>query len=202
MSRMSKLIRQLTSGNTRLTKIALKNTPHQIGDYSYGTPVIRSWGEGTTLAIGRFCSIADNVQIFLGGNHRLDWVTTYPFIKELGWPEQSNSAASQSRGNVVIGNDVWIGSHATILSGVTLGDGCIVGAHSVVAKDVAPYDIVVGNPARVTRARFHPSIVEALLDIKWWHWENEKIRKFIPLLMSENLDAFILMARRDGSHLN
>jgi acetyltransferase-like isoleucine patch superfamily enzyme len=122
------------------------------GDFTYGTPTVFSWGEGTVLRVGRFCSIAGNVSIFLGGNHRSDWITTYPFgclkyfNKKPGHPS--------TNGDVVIGNDVWIGCNATILSGVKIGDGSVIAANSLVTKDVPDYSIVGGNPAKVIRKDF------------------------------------------------
>jgi acetyltransferase-like isoleucine patch superfamily enzyme len=195
MSRLSKFLRRKTTIDRHQTKSALAKNSHSIGDFSYGVPIIRSWGEGSNLTIGRFCSFADGVQIFLGGNHRMDWVTTYPFIEKFGWPKIDGLGPPGTKGDVVIGNDVWVGSGATIMSGVTLGDGCVVGANAVVAKNVAAYEIVVGNPARLVKTRFDAATIEALLEIRWWDWDEEKVRKFIPLLMSGNLNDFIRLAR-------
>jgi acetyltransferase-like isoleucine patch superfamily enzyme len=171
------------------------NERFEIGDHSYGVPIVRSWGEKSRLTIGRYCSIADNVQIFLGGNHRTDWVSTYPFSKAVGWRDDPIVAAAATKGDVVIGNDVWIGSGAAILSGVTLGDGCVVGAFAVVTKDVPPYAIVAGNPARVVKVRFDDETVKSLLEIRWWDWEEDKVRRFIPDLMSNKIEAFVKAAR-------
>ncbi len=199
MSRLSKFLRRSfgkAGPRTRhQTKHALAKTPYAVGDFSYGVPVIRSWNETTQLSIGRYCSFADEVQIFLGGNHNMHWVSTYPFTEQFGWPARVMHGPSGSKGNVIIGNDVWIGSGATILSGVTLGDGCVVGAKAVVSKSVAPYEIVVGNPARSVGRRFDLATIEALLEIKWWNWDETKVRKFIPLLMSDDLGSFIRLAR-------
>lgn len=200
MSRLTKLLFGKTSIGRHQTKQAFAKTLHTIGEFSYGVPTVRSWGEGTKLKVGRYCSFADGVQIFLGGNHPMDWVTTYPFIEEFGWPKIDNLDLPGTNGDVIIGNDVWVGSRATIMSGVTLADGCVVGAHAVVAKSVAPYEIVVGNPARSVRSRFNAATIEALLEIKWWDWDEEKVRKFTPALMSNNLDDFIRLAREPNAH--
>ncbi len=125
----------------------LLSTVSSVGEHTYGIPVIRWWGEAAGLQIGDYCSIADGVQIFMGGNHRTDFVTSYPFCSLIGWPDVAGvSSLPETKGNVVIGNDVWIGSGASILSGITIGDGAIIGARTVVSRDVEPYSVVVGNP--------------------------------------------------------
>ena len=168
------------------TKEIFKDKPYEIGEYSYGNPIVYFESEGN-LRIGKFCSIAfDSVKIFLGGNHRVDWTTTYPFNKIADFPEASHITGHPcSKGDVVIGNDVWIGMNATILSGVTIGDGAVVAAHAVVTKDVPPYAIVAGNPARVVKMRFSDDVIKYLLELKWWDWPIEKVRVYIPQLMNE-----------------
>lgn len=163
------------------------------GDYSYGSVQARSWGEGTQYSIGKFCSISDNVIIFLGGNHRPDWVSTYPFLSFTdSFPEAKNIAGHPStKGDVVIGNDVWIGSHVVILSGVKVGDGAVIGAYSIVTKHVPPYAIVAGNPARIIRYRFDEQTITQLLELKWWDWPIERIRKNIDIICSPNIQQFI-----------
>jgi acetyltransferase-like isoleucine patch superfamily enzyme len=161
----------------------------EIDDYTYGNPTVLSWGEGKKLKIGKFCSIAGGVVIFLGGNHRTDWVTTYPFAEFLGqWPESRGiEGHPASKGDVVIGNDVWIGSGATIMSGVKIADGAVIAARAVVTKDVEPYAIVAGNPARLIRKRFDDQTIRMLLEIKWWEWSREKIGANVRVLCSENV---------------
>lgn len=158
----------------------------EIGDFSYGCPEILHWGEAAQLKIGKFCSIANGVKIFLGGNHRVDWVTTYPFsgpkLSKIWLGKRRIEGQPATKGDVIIGNDVWIGYDATILSGVKIGDGAVIGANAVVAKDVRPYAIVVGNPAKEVRRRFDEEIIQKLLEIRWWDWPVEKIKKNIPLL--------------------
>lgn len=162
----------------------------EVGDFTYGKPKILHWGEKAELKIGKFCSIADEVVIFLGGNHRIDWITTYPFPAIVNdWPEAKDiEGHPTTKGNVIIGNDVWIGYGATILSGVTVGDGAVIGARAVVTKDVDPYSIVTGNPARLIRKRFDEKVIDKLLAIKWWNWPIEKIKKNIKLLCSGDID--------------
>ncbi len=195
MSRLSRLIQRVTNTAKHQTKATLSKAGFKIGDHTYGVPIVRSWGEGANLRIGKYCSIADKVEIFLGGNHRVDWVTTYPFFSELGWyGVPKPQGLPSTKGDVVIGNDVWLASGCTIMSGVKLGDGCVVAAGAMVTKDVAPYQIVGGNPARVIGSRFNQTQIEQLLSIQWWHWGDEKVRRFIPLLMSPNTDEFIAQA--------
>lgn len=162
----------------------------EMGKGSYGNPEISQWGEGAVCRVGKYCSIANGVHIFLGGDHRPDWVTTYPFsvfLKEA----QEIPGHPRTKGNVIIGNDVWIANGATIMSGVTIGDGAVIGAKAVVAKDVPPYAIVVGNPAKVVKYRFNPQQIEKLLAIAWWNWSEQEISKAIPLLLQTDIDLFI-----------
>jgi acetyltransferase-like isoleucine patch superfamily enzyme len=170
---------------------------HEIGDFTYGQPTILTWGEGRKLIIGRYCSIAGGVTILLGGNHRPDWVTTYPFSGILDtWPEAAGiTGHPQSNGDVRIGSDVWLGIHSTILSGVTIGDGAVVAAHALVTKDVPPYAIVGGNPAALIKYRFSPDIIEALLKSCWWNWREDQIKRTLPKLASNDIDAFLSIAR-------
>ena len=182
--------------NRIVRSVRSSDWPHCIsyGRYTYGPqPNVRSWVEGTHYSIGSFCSIADNLTIFLGGNHRVDWISTYPFPAfSNNFPEAGGIGGFvATKGNVVIENDVWIGSDVTILSGVTIGNGAVVGAKSVVAKNVEPYAIVAGNPARLIRYRFDAQTREKLLKIRWWNWPIEKIRKNVHWLCSLNIDKFV-----------
>lgn len=166
----------------------------EIGEYSYGIPQVFQWGEGAKLRIWKYCSIAGGIQILLGGNHRPDWVTTYPF-NFLDTDYRYIKGHPDSKGDVNIGNDVWLGQNCVILSGVTIGDGACIAAHAVVTKNVPPYGIIAGNPGRLVKMRFDERIVEALLEIKWWNWDHESVRKHIPLLLSDDIDNFITQAR-------
>ena len=157
----------------------------KIGDFTYGTPEIITDGKDskTSATIGKFCSIDKNVTILLDANHRDDWCTTYPFnifMEEFSYIKGHPA----SKGDVIIGNDVWIGMDAKIMSGVTIGDGSIIAANACVTKDVSPYTIVGGVPAKKIRSRFSPDTVKRLMEIKWWNWSEELIYEAIPLLQS------------------
>lgn len=167
------------------------------GAHSYGKLAIRRWGEGAKLSVGKFCSIADGVTVFLGGNHRSDWITTYPFSDFADrWPgAQGHPSTLSSRGDVTIGHDVWIGAGATILSGVTIGHGAIVGARAVVGRDVAPYAVVVGNPALEVKRRFPPPEAQQLLALAWWDLPDETIDRLATLLQSGDVAALVAAAQ-------
>lgn len=163
------------------------------GKYTYGNPKIRQWGEDAKLYIGSFCSIASGVTIYLGGNHRVDWVTTYPFgyINKTTFNTFDGLGHPKTNGDVIIGNDVWIGENVTIMSGVNIGDGAVIANNSHVVKDVIPYSMVGGNPAKLIKKRFTDKQIDNLLQIKWWDWEDSKINRFAPLLCNCDIDNFI-----------
>lgn len=162
-----------------------------VGRFTYGNPKFMLWDETERICIGSFCSIADEVAIFGGGEHRTDWVSTFPLRIAFGDSLAGRDGHPRSKGPTTIGNDVWIGFRAMVLSGVTVGDGAVIGAGAVVTVDVDPYAIVAGNPAKVVRYRFTASEIEKLLSLRWWEWDSEKIRISIPLLCSSRLDAII-----------
>jgi virginiamycin A acetyltransferase len=166
----------------------------EIGDYSYGAPIIRMFAGPARLIMGKFCSIAEGAQFILGGDHRSDWVTTYPFIYRraewLGYAAELTDL-STSRGDIVVGSDVWIGTGATVLSGVRIGDGAVIGALAVVRQDVPPYGVVMGNPGCLVRKRFSDATIDALLEIRWWDFERDKIISLLPFLQSNEIEAFI-----------
>jgi virginiamycin A acetyltransferase len=164
--------------------------PYEIGDYSYGKVKVVGWGEGSTLRIGSFCSIAPTLTILLGGEHRIDWVTTYPFPEVLK-EARGFSGHVRTKGDVVIGNDVWIGENVIILSGVRVGNGAAIGARSVVVKDVPPYAVVAGNPAELLFYRFSGPRIDALQRIAWWRWPIKRIVAALPMLLSGGVDDFI-----------
>lgn len=163
---------------------------HRIGRGTYGSPRVLSWRDGTALEIGSFCSISDSVTIMLGGEHRTDWVTTYPFSRLFAEASEFKGHP-HTRGDVVVGNDVWIGYGALILSGVRIGNGAVVAARSVVRGDVEPYSIVAGNPSRHVKYRFDEASVRALEEIAWWDWPIAKIKEAWPLLLAGDVRAFI-----------
>jgi len=174
------------------TKDYFLDKKYIIGDYTYGCPNVIFDNPGANLTIGKYCSIADKVTIFLGGNHRPDWVTTYPFNAIKDFSEFSKIEGHPStKGNVVIGNDVWIGLNVTILSGVEIGDGAVIAANSVVTKNIGSYEIWGGNPAKLIKKRFTKEQINKLLEIKWWEWEEFKIRENIPLMLHQNIDFFL-----------
>lgn len=166
----------------------------EIGDHSYGaegSPIVIE-EKYARLRIGKYCSIAREVLMILG-NHRSDTVTTYPFKDiSFAWPEAADATDDHStKGDIVIGNDVWIGARANIMSGVTIGSGAVIAAAAVVTKDVPPYAIVGGNPARVIKYRFPEKTIERLLAIAWWDWPEALIRERMQLLMSDNINGFL-----------
>ena len=181
-----------SKSKTRCTRDDPKLVAHNIGAYTYGQPTVLYGGKDSgRLTIGKFCSIADGVVILLGGNHRIDWVTTYPFSALLD--EFKNIPGHPAtKGDVVIGNDVWLAHQSLILSGVTIGDGAVVAARVVVTKNVPPYSIVAGNPARVIRYRFSEDTIARLLRIRWWDWDIAKIKQNIPAMLVADVDEFAL----------
>ena len=163
------------------------------GNYTYGRWVIHNFGESNKLKVGKFCSIALNVNVYTGGNHRNDWVTTYPFghVHKDIFDTFDGKGHPKSNGDVIIGNDVWIGSNATIMSGVMIGDGAVIANNSHVVKNVDPYSIVGGNPAKLIKYRFSTEQIQKLLELKWWDWSVEKINANAHLLCSNNIDELL-----------
>lgn len=171
------------------------------GKYTYGPePNIKFAENGRYASFGKFCSLAPNLTIYLGGNHRIDWVTTYPFghIHQSVFDTFCGKGHPATHGNVVVGNDVWIGENVTIMSGITIGDGAVVAGGSRVVKDVEAYTLVGGNPARYIRHRFTQEQIDALLKIKWWEWPDEKINQYASLLCNNDVDRFIKEANVSG----
>lgn len=146
---------------------------------------------GDKLIIGKFCMIASGVTFIMNGaNHLTDAITSYPFaIFGNGWQDAMNGKAYPSKGDTIIGNDVWIGYKATIMAGVRIGDGAIIAANATVTKDVEPYAIVGGNPAREIKKRFSEEQISELLTLKWWDWEVEKITQHLQHLTGRSIDS-------------
>lgn len=189
-----------TEGDTTVATPVTKGIPR--GAHTYGPePIIQ--GDAALLAgssIGKFCSIADNLQLIAKGAHMIDWVTTYPF--QALWGLDVPLHALPPHSPIHIGNDVWIASNVKIKQGVTIGDGAILATECFVTKDVPPYALVGGNPAKIIRYRFTEEQIQALLEIKWWDWEDSKIRELVPLLVSNNIDEFIQQAKLKKSEDN
>lgn len=199
MKALKTLLEKIGRRTARPSRMFMINHPDyqgfSIGEWTYGHPHVPRGDDGTTLKVGRFCSFASGVTILTGCNHRTDWISTYPFQNLYG-RDRELPFPSWSKGDVVIGHDVWVGVDALILSGVTIGHGAVIAARSVVTKDVPPYAIAAGSPARIVKYRFDHHTIAALLAIAWWDWPQPKIDEALPLLMSPNLDAFL---KRYGS---
>lgn len=144
------------------------------------------------LTIGKFCSLACGVRfLFNSANHNMDSLSTYTFpifFEEWGLDPKNVAASWNNKGNIIIGNDVWIGYEAVIMAGVTVGDGAIIGTRALVTKDVPPYTIVGGMPAKPIRKRFSEQTISSLLEIEWWNWSKEKIAKNIKAIQSGCLE--------------
>ena len=156
---------------------------------------IISWSDKYKINVGKYTSIGRDCNFFLHANHRADWITT---TSQLWGPVTDQIAQMHMEmghptcnGDINVGNDVWIGAKSTVMSGIKINDGSIVAACSVVTKDVPPYAIVGGNPAQVIKYRFTHEQIQHLLNIKWWDWEEEKIKQEAMTLWSSNLDEFI-----------
>lgn len=193
--------------NSRVMMVG--NTQVMMGRFSYGLErvSIMQCGEGASLTIGSFCSIA-SATVFLGCNHRVDWITTYPFghiyTDTLGCTGITGHPVSS--GDIVIGNDVWLGTNSTIMSGITIGDGAVIAANSHVVKDVEPYSIVGGNPAKFISYRFTSKIRALLLELKWWELPLEFIQSIAAELSGvpdvEKLKALVKRAKAHPRHQN
>lgn len=145
------------------------------------------------LIIGKFCSIACGAKfIFNCANHTLKSLSTYTFplfFEEWDLPKSEVAASWDNKGDIVIGNDVWIGYDAVIMAGVKIGDGAIIGTRAVVTKDVEPYSIVGGVPAKEIRKRFSPDVIEKLQSLQWWNWSRDKIQKSLNAIQSGDIGA-------------
>lgn len=175
-----------------IPELSIDDQRVSIGRFTYGAPTLKLWSEGERISIGAFCSIADDVVIFGGGEHNTHWVTTYPLRIAFGDPLAGHDGHPASKGQTRIGNDVWIGDGAVILSGTVIGNGAVIGARAVVTGSVPPYCIVAGNPAEVIRQRFTDEQVAALLRIAWWDWPIERISSLSGLLCSKDIESFIV----------
>jgi acetyltransferase-like isoleucine patch superfamily enzyme len=167
-----------------------------VGSWTYGHPLFHLWDDSERIVIGKFCSIGAEVSIFGGGEHRTDWITTYPLRVALGDPLAGRDGHPTTKGATVIGCDVWLGFGSIILSGVNIGHGAVVGAGSVVSRDIPPYAVAVGNPATVKTYRFSDFDIARLLQLEWWNWPDLEIKSIAGLLCSSDLNELFKHATR------
>lgn len=178
-------------------KPTIKNPQIIVGDFTYiadsdfesHVTHLYEWN-GDRLIIGKFCQIAAGVEFVMNGaNHQMNAVSTFPFFTLEGWKASAPQKSDMPiKGDTVIGNDVWIGQNSTIMPGVHIGDGAIIGANSLVSKEVEPYTIVAGNPIRVIRMRFNDELIDLLERFKWWDKSIEEINNLIPILTNGDLE--------------
>lgn len=156
---------------------------------------IISWSNNYNVYLGKYNSIGRDCNFFLHANHRIDWITTSSQLWGPVTPEIADLHMEMGhptcKGNIIVENDVWIGAKSTIMSGVKIHNGSVVGSGSTVTKDVPPYSIVVGNPAKIVKYRFNPKQIESLLKIAWWDWTEDRIKTEAKTLWSNNIDIFI-----------
>lgn len=185
-------------------KNVVKNPNIVVGDYTYYDDFenVENFEKnvkylfdfsGDKLIIGKFCMIASDVKFIMNGaNHLTDALSAYPFaIFGNGWEHAMDGKTYPHKGDLIIGNDVWIGYNATIMAGVTIGDGAIIGANSTVVKNVEPYTVVGGNPAQQIKKRFSEEVIQKLLALKWWDWDIEKITRNLPNLTDNKVDKLV-----------
>lgn len=209
---MTKIYPRTGDQQTVYLNAVIKDPQIEVGDYTiyndfiadpllfeknnvlYHYPILRE-----KLIIGKFCSIACGTKfLFNCANHSLKSLSTYtfPLFYEEWELEKSNiTTAWDNKGNIVIGNDVWIGYEAVIMAGVHIGDGAIIAARAVVTKDVPPYTIVGGTPAKEIRKRFDAEVIEQLLIQKWWDWSTDKIHQCLPYIAEGKLDELLAMKK-------
>jgi len=146
------------------------------------------------LIIGKYCSIGSGAVFMMAGNqgHRMDWVSTFPFYFQANIFKSSKNAYEKA-GDTAIGHDVWIGSEAMVMAGVTIGSGAVVAARAVVTKDVPPYAVVGGNPAQIIRYRFDDETIAKLLNLKWWDWTEEEVKSAMLLICSVNIEGLLAL---------
>jgi acetyltransferase-like isoleucine patch superfamily enzyme len=184
-----------------VTKDFLKGDNYVIGDYTYGSPKVYVFGTKRKLYIGRFCSISE-CTILLGSEH-IRHISTYPFATTPPFCSHIKKDIKAkllkhdvSKGDIRIGNDVWLGMGSMILSGLTIGDGAIIGADALISRDVEPYAIMVGNPAKCIGKRFDDDFIEKLLIMRWWDWPEEVILKNINVISLNDIDKLWKVYKR------
>lgn len=159
-----------------------------LGRGSYGDPIVR--GDISNVYVGNYASIAQGVIFDCGFHHNVKAVSTFPF-QAMKYKHAGFGTHPITKGDIYVGNDVWIGEGSLIMSGVMIGDGAVIASKSVVTKSVSPYEIVGGVPAKHIRFRFDPDTIKKLLKIKWWDWPEETIDKYVPSLVSNDIEEFI-----------
>ena len=165
------------------------------GSYFDRNVNIITWSDQYNVKVGKYCSIGRDCNFFLHANHRVDWITTSSQL----WGPVTHEIADMHmkmghptcKGDIIVENDVWIGAKSTIMSGVRIHNGAVVGSCSVVTKDVPPFAIVAGNPAKIVKYRFSEKQIDALQKIAWWDWTEDRIKTEAMTLWSDNIDEFI-----------
>ena len=211
---MRKIYPRPFDNQTVYLKDVVSGTNIQVGDYTMYNDFVNDPRDfeknnvlyhypvnGDRLEIGKFCSIACGAKfLFTSANHALRSLSTYPFpifFDEWELDAKDIRSAWDNKGDIILGNDVWVGYEAVILSGVTIGDGAIIGTRAVVTKDVPPYTIVGGVPAKPLRRRFDDKTVERLLALRWWDWEEEKIKRHIAAIQVGDVEALCADGERE-----
>jgi acetyltransferase-like isoleucine patch superfamily enzyme len=164
------------------------------GEHTYGDIELYTYSGNSRLHVGDYCSIANNVTVIIGGEHRYDTVTSYPLKEKKFFVSPENvKVNARDKGDTYIGNDCWLGHGTAILSGSHIGDGAVIGAYSLVTGRIPPYAIATGNRAQVVGYRFTERQIAALLRIKWWEWSEDKVKENAHLLSDNDIDFFIEM---------
>lgn len=200
---IQKFIFKLVNSSFRLKRYSIINDlilkkQLIIGNHTYGInnlDIHTYKGSESKIIIGKYCSLSKNITIITGGIHPVEWISTYPFSVNWDLKSKYKDGMPYSNGDIVIGNDVWIGTGVTILSGVKIGDGAVIAAKSVVTKDVSPYCIVGGIPAKNIRPRFNKQQIAKLMKLKWWNWSDKKVRESVQFLNSKSIDDFFDRAK-------
>ncbi len=192
-----RLVRKLPKVERGRAEFLARYPRYEVGPGTYGTPIIQSYKGDPHLRIGAYTSIAGTARILLGGRHRADWMTSYPF--NVFEPTLTHIEDGCGQGDdVIIGNDVWLCTASTILGGVTIGDGAVVAAGAVVTRDVPAYAIVAGVPAKVVSWRFPEEVRAGLQELAWWNWPYAKIVKHGAELCQGEFGALLAAARGEG----